>query len=276
MLHLLTKWHPEDDPISREQAEVLFSLTAGALTEKAMEGFLVVCSRFVDELGHHRTAELGQIFRTDRPEGKRALVESLEFMTDWVGGMDGYLRSYPVTIIPPRPAFPQFKILGIDTLAPRLYRVLDSNAVVYPSDEPIKDYIQRIGRLPAMPKQTRPVRRTKPRFHWCSYEKWACPETTREALQILPNWSDCRLRANILTEHVKKSAFVAFNGDRQDPTDDTLKFYKYYYEPLAQDHPPHIGGGPQIVLDGAPKVETLEQWHPVNHTWETIWTHPKR
>lgn len=89
MRHLLTKWHPEDDPLSREQYDVLEGLVGKLLTEAAVEGFLIVSSRFVDEFGGHRTAELARIFQTDKPEGKQALIRSLEHMCDWVGGMDG-------------------------------------------------------------------------------------------------------------------------------------------------------------------------------------------
>jgi hypothetical protein len=64
MLHLLTKWHPEDDPVVRAQTETLLSLVGRSLTESAPEGFLIVCSRFVDEFGNHRTGELATIFRT--------------------------------------------------------------------------------------------------------------------------------------------------------------------------------------------------------------------
>ncbi|QEA40685.1 hypothetical protein FGL86_17455 [Pistricoccus aurantiacus] len=232
---------------------------------------MVVCSRFVDEYGNHRTNELEKIFRTESIEGKFALLHSLEYMQNWVGGMDGYKRQYPVTIIPKRPAFPQLKIVGIESLAKQIYRVLDSNSTAYPSDELIKDYIMRTGRLPAVPKQRRPVRRTKPRYHWCSYEKWEDPESTRDALQILPKWSDCRLRATVLTSNISRSAYVAFNGDKNDPSDASLRFYKYYYEPLAQDHPPLGGGGPQIALEGEPRVEVLEQWDELDCKWQMIW-----
>lgn len=272
MLRMLTKWHPEDDPIAKEQAKILLYLLEGMLTETAMEGFLIVCPRFVDEFGNHRTAELAEIFRTNCAEGKLSLLHSLEHIAKWVGGMDGYLRQYPVTIIPPKPTFPQFKIIGIETIANKLYRILDSNSEVYPTKELVKNYIQRTGRLPSVPKQKRPVCRSKPRYHWCSYDKYDDPETTREALQILPDWSDCQLRATVLTSNIKKSAYVAFNGDVNDPTNNKLRFYKYYYEPLAQDHPPQYGGGAQIALDGEPLVETLEQWDSSLAKWALIWT----
>jgi len=66
VLHLLTKWHLEDDPLTMAQVETLLSLLDGLLTEEALEGFLIVCSRFVDEFGNHRTEELANIFQTHR------------------------------------------------------------------------------------------------------------------------------------------------------------------------------------------------------------------
>lgn len=261
VLHLLTKWHPEDDPLTRAQVDVLLSLLGGLLTETALEGFLIVCSRL----------ELARIFRTNRLEGKLALLRSLEHVKNWVGGMEAYERVYPVTIIPPRPAFPLFKIIGIESVAAYLYRVFDSRSNAHPTDEPVKDYIKRTGRLPAVPRQRRPVRRSKPRYHWCSYEKWDDPEYTRQALQILPEWSDCQLRATIRTLNIRRSAYVAFNGDRFEKAGKRLRFEKYYFEPLAQDHPPLIGGGPQIGLEGAPLVDALEQWDDVLSEWRLVW-----
>jgi hypothetical protein len=272
MLNLLKRWYPEDDPITRDQVMTLSRLVAGSLTEKALEGFLIVCSRLVDEFGHHRTTELSNVFRTHKPEGKCALIRSLEHVNEWVGGMDAYMRSYPVTIVPPNPAFPQLKILGIETLETRMYRVMDSNATVRGTSELTKDYVQRTGRLPEVPTQAVPVLRSKPVYHWCSYTRWDTPDLTREALQILPEWkNDCRLRATILTADVAESAFMAFNGDRYDPGDSNLRFYKYFFEPLAQDHPALAGGGIQIGLDGAPPVETLSEWDESSAEWKTLW-----
>ncbi len=271
MLHLLTKWDPEDDPLTREQVDTLILFVGSLLTEKALEGFLIVCSRFVDEYGNHRTEELANIFRTNNIAGKLALIRSLEYMHNWVGGMDMYKKLYPVTIIPPKPAFPQLKIIGIENIARKIYRVLDSNGKAYPTDEYLRNFICRTGRLPAVPKQRHPVRRTKPRYHWFSYGKWDDPVTTCNALQILPEWSDCKLRATVSTSQIRRSAYVAFNGDKYDPSNHKLHFYKYFYEPLAQDHPPFDGGGTQIAVEGGPLVDTLECWNEADKTWRVIW-----
>jgi len=272
MLDLLKRWYPEDDPITRDQAETLITMLGEQLTEKAFEGFVIICSRLVDEFGNHRTSELSNVFRTTKPEGQRALVRSLEHINAWVGGMEAYIRLYPVTIKPPNPAFPQLKILGIDTIEPFLYRVMDSNALVGGTSELTKDYIQRTGRLTEVPVQTVPVLRSKPIYHWCTYTTWDTPDATRDALQILPEWqNNCRLRATILTSNVAESAFMAFNGDRYDPSDSELHFYKYFFEPLAQDHPLLVGGGIQIGLEGAPLVEALEQWDDLAGEWTTVW-----
>lgn len=271
MLQLLTKWHSEDDPIIRDQTEVLIFMLEGLLTEKALEGFLIVCSRLVDEYGNHRTKELSSIFRTHKLEGRLALLHSLEYVNDWVGGMEAYEHLYPVTINPSSPAFPQLKIIQVETLEPRLYRLIDSRALVYGTDKSIREHIQRTGRLPVVPVQTIPVLRSKPVYHWCSYEKWDSPTSSRDALQILPDWkNDCRLRASILTSDIEGSAFMAFNGDK-DPSGFNLQFYNYYFEPLAQDHPELTGGGPQIGLDGEPIVEALEEWDEASAEWKILW-----
>lgn len=268
----ISKWDSEDDPITREQVEVLNDILVGQLTEEALEGFLIISSRLVDEFGNHRTGELVKIFKTESTAGKEVLRASLEYVCRWVGGMKGYVDRYPVTIIPPRPAFPLFKIIDIHKLANRIHRVLDSQQTVYKSRELIKDYVKRTGRLPPLPRQRHPVRRSKPKFHWCSYETWANPDATKEALQILPEWKrDCRLRVTLPTYCLKRSAYVAFNGDEYDPENSKRRFYKYFYEPLAQDHPSLPGGGAQIGVEGSPIVDVLEEWDDGTQRWETLW-----
>ena len=273
----------QSDPISDEQVRVLSTLLGGSVSDEELEGFLIVCSRLVDESGGHRTDELADIFRTSATSaGRDVLRQSLRYMNRWVGGLAGYESRFPVTIIPARPAFPLFKIVGIDRIAVTLFRVLDSNARVGSPGEPVKQFIARTGRLPGVPRQARPVRRSKPRFHWCSYSAWESPSATRKALQILPEWSDCSLRVWIPASHVSRSAFVAFNGDT-DPDNGHLKFVGYVLEPAAQDHefppdgglqPDHEslpGGGLQIGVAGAPRVSVLEEWSERQHQWNIVW-----
>ena len=89
MIELIKKWYPEDDPITEEQGRMLIDVLGDDLTEEAFEGFLVVCSRFVTDFGDHRTSELFHLFRTHKPEGRRALLRSLEHLSRWVGGWTG-------------------------------------------------------------------------------------------------------------------------------------------------------------------------------------------
>jgi hypothetical protein len=262
----------EPDPITDEQVRVLFALLGGSVSDEELEGFLIVCSRLVDEFGGHRTHELGDIFRTSTPEGRDVLRQSLRYMNRWVGGLAGYESSFPVKIIPARPAFPLFKIVGIDRIAPTLFRVLDSRAAVRGTREPVRQFIARTGRLPGVPRQVRPVRRSKPWFHWCTYSAWESPSATREALQILPEWkSDCSLRVSIPASRVSRSAFLAFNGDT-DPDKGRLKFVGYFYEPVARDHEPLPGGGFQIGVAGGPRVSMLEEWSKRQHKWNIVWS----
>ena len=287
-------WEP--DPITDEQVRVLFTLLGSPVLDEELEGFLIVCSRLVDEFGDHRTDELADIFRTSTtPAGRDVLRQSLRYMSRWVGGLAGYESRFPVTIIPARPAYPLFKIVGIDRIENTLFRVLDSRKTVGSPGEPVKQFIARTGRLPGVPRQVRPVRRSKPWFHWCSYTAWESPSATREALQILPEWSDCLLRASIPASHVSRSTFLSFNGDRpillppdEDPDPDLpsdedpdpnkkrekprrLEFVKYFYEPMAQDHESLPGGGLQIGVAGAPRVSVLEEWSERQHKWNIVW-----
>jgi hypothetical protein len=261
----------QPDPITDEQVRVLRTLLGGSVSDEELEGFLIMCSRLVDEFGGHRTHELAEIFRTSTPEGQEVLRQSLRYMNRWVGGLAGYESRYPVTVIPARPAFPLFKIVGIDRIAETLFRVFDSHAQVRSTGEPVKQFIARTGRLPGVPRQVRPVRRSKPRFHWCSYGAWESPAATRNALQILPEWkSDCSLRVSLSTSHVSRSAFLTFNGD-SDPDNGRLKFVGYFYEPVAQDHESLPGGGLQIGVAGAPRVSVLEEWSEQQHRWTIVW-----
>jgi hypothetical protein len=261
----------QPDPIIDEQVRVLFALLGGPVSDEELEGFLIICSRLVDEFGGHRTHELADIFRTSTPEGRDVLRQSLRYMNRWVGGLAGYESRFPVTVVPARPAFPLFKIVGIDRIAPTLFRVLDSHATVRGTGEPVKQFIARSGRLPGVPREPRPVRRSKPWFHWCSYSAWESPSATRKALQILPGWkSDCSLRVSIPASRVSRSTFLAFNGDT-DPDSGRLKFVGYFYEPVAQDHEPLPGGGLQLGVAGSPRVSVLEEWSKRQHKWKIVW-----
>ena len=162
-------------------------------------------------------------------------------------------------------------MLGIDKLVTSLYRVLDSQATLPATGEPVATFVARTGRLPPVPVQRRPARRTKPRFHWCSYEAFGNPKETQSGLQIRPEWSDCRIRAVLSTQRLGAHAYLAFNGDRHDPDDPKLRFYNYFYEPLAEDHPELAGGGTQIGLDGSPIVEALEEWDRAGTRWICTW-----
>ncbi len=77
--------------------------------------------------------------------------------------------------------------------------------------------------------------------------------------------------ATVSTSKIHQSAYVAFNGDKYDPADKKLRFYKYFYEPLAQDYPPFDGGGPQIAIEGGPLVDILENWDDANKKWRVVW-----
>ena len=256
---------------------MLFALLGGSVSDEELEGFLIICSRLVDEFGGHRTHELADIFRTSTSEGRDVLRQSLRYMNRWVGGLAGYESRFPVTTVPARPAFPLFKIVDIDRIAQTLFRVLDSHATVHSTGEPVKQFIARTGRLPGVPRQVRPVRRSKPRFHWCSYSAWESPSATWKALQILPEWSDCSLRVSIPASHVSRSTFLTFNGDTDNGDTDSnkgrkrrLKFVEYFYEPVAQDHESLPGGGLQLGVAGAPRVSMLEEWSKRQHKWNIV------
>lgn len=263
------------DPITEEQIHVLVTLLGGPVSDEELEGFLIVCSRFVDEFGGHRTGELVEVFRTSTAEGREALRQSLRYINWWVGGYARYEYRFPVRPFPARPAFPLFKVVGVEQIAKTLYRVFDSRAKMGETGEPISDLIARTGRLPGVPRQGRPVRRSKPRLHWCSYTAWESPAATRDALQILPEWkSDCSMRASISALCVSHSTFVAFKGDSKPeyaPDGRELKFVGYFYEPTAQDHPALPGGGLQVGVAGAPRVFMLEKWSESEGEWSVVW-----
>lgn len=268
---LLRQWHTEDDPISREQADTLLSMLGETeLTEAAFEGFLIIAGRLVDDVGNHRTASLSQVFCTGSAAGRRAMLRSFEYFQRLTGGMEGYERRYPVTIIPAQPAYPLLKIRGIERLIPHVYRVLDSKRTIPGTREGVSRYIARTGHLPSLRKQRHPVVRQKPHMHWCSYGKWSTPSQTAEALQIEPHWNNCELRATISTRRIRNSAYLAFSGDPLSQRLERLKFNQYFYEVLTQDGS-FAGGGIQVAVDGKPAVQCLEQWDGPSKAWKIVW-----
>lgn len=260
-----------EDPITLEQIEILSEILEGDIDQGVLQGFLIMSSRLVDNFGHHRTKELVRVFRTDTDEGKSCLKRSLRDLSCHLGTYTEYAKSYPVSIIPPSPAFPMLKIIGIETITKYVYRVLDSKSKIRDTEELVENYIKRTGHLPWAKPPKDPVLRAKPKFvHWCSYVKLPTPTETQEALQILPEWSDCKIRATIKSDDIKGCAYMAYNGDRSDPNNDVLGFYGYFFEPLTQDHPPLAGGDVQINVFGDPKVHKLEKWCDINGCWVIV------
>jgi hypothetical protein len=81
------------------------------LTESELQGFLIVGNRFVDRFGHSRIGELQRVFHTDCPDGRRALAVSLAHVAANLGSYEQFARAFPVTIIPPLPAYPLLQIV---------------------------------------------------------------------------------------------------------------------------------------------------------------------
>jgi hypothetical protein len=270
---LIRKWHPEEDPLTREQCATLIDILDDTpLSTRAFEGFLMISGRLVDDVGNHRTGELVNVFRTHLPAGRQSLVLSLEDFANSVGGMERFERDFPVSIIPPIPAFPLIRIRRIDLLAHVVYRLLDSTMIVQSSGLPVVEHIVATRRLPFLPYQRVLVQRTKPRMHWCSYQRWTTPRESGSALQIRQAWSDCGVRATITCRSIRGCAFVALNGDTEHPDHKHLGFYGYFLEPLAQDHPELAGGGVQIAVHGAPKVCALERWDESAQCWTQVFS----
>ncbi|OBB85147.1 hypothetical protein A5760_08895 [Mycobacterium colombiense] len=220
----------------------------------------------------------------------------MEKLLDFVGSLQKFEQDYPVLINDPQlgslPAFPQLPVLDIDKITPTLYRAMDSKAVVYPTKEPIREFISREGRLPPAPSLTGLILRAKPKIHWCSYERYDSPSATASALQILQEYgNDCTLRATLPTKGLDDSVFVAFNGDTEY-TDQAsnrnlfrrlrwcrkykkiYKFVGYFVELKTQDHPELPGGGLQVGVVGSPKVFKLEEWNSAESCWSIIWNEP--
>jgi hypothetical protein len=268
-----------NDPLTAAQVETLGSLLAEQWSEKARDGFLVFSGRFLDEFGRDRTKQLGVLYKTDLLNGRVALRRSLEALLDSVGNLAQFERDFPVFVNDPDHGslgvFPQLPILGIEEIASKLYRVMDSKAKVHGTGEPLRDFIMREGKLPYLESPARLVLRKKPRIYWCSYECYESPLATCSALQILPTWNtDCKLRATFPTAGMEGTAFVAYNGDSRYSDNTPGAFAGYYVEIRTQDHPDLPGGGLQIGVVGSPTVSALEEWIDAQNRWLTIWRRP--
>ena len=277
-----------NDPITPSQVEILRGLLGDQWSDEARNGFLVISGRFVDDMGIDRTEELAELFRTESATGRLALRRSLEALLDFVGSLQKYESDYRVLVNDPEygslPALPQLPILGIEELTPSLYRAMDSKTMVYGTNEPIRDFISREGKLPYLPPPERLVLRAKPKIHWCSYTRYDSPSATSSALQILPEYhNDCTLRATLPTKGLDCSVFVAFNGDTTYPDphpNESMAFVGYYVEVKTQDHPEDDegglfpGGGIQVGVFGSPRVLALEEWDDSENGWTTIWSDP--
>jgi hypothetical protein len=266
-----------NDPITAAQVEVLASLLSEEWSEEARDGFLVISGRFVDEFGADRTEDLATVFKTHLASGRRALRRSLEKLFGFIGSLRQFELDYPVLINDPevgsQAVFPQLPILGIEEITPNLYRVLDSSAKLPGTADLLRDYIMGEGKLPYLAPPAGLVLRKKPRMHWCSYERYESPAATSSALQILPNWNtDCKLRATLLTDPLKESVFVAFNGDTEYEDKRAGAFAAYYVELKVQDHDELPGGGVQVGVVGEPDVLSLEEWNDSEGRWANIWT----
>jgi hypothetical protein len=273
-----------NDPLTAGQIATLERLLQSEWSEKARDGFLIVSGRFIDETGTDRTEELRRLFHTDFPEGRGSLRRSLEALFDAAGSLVQFEKEFPVYINGPEHGslgvFPQLPILGISMLETKIYRVFDSRAAVYksPTGELVRDYIIRTGMLPVMPIPESLLLRKKPPTYWCSFEKYANPTASREALQILEKWrSDCKLRATLPTAALEGLAFVSYSGVTEYPSylinlsQNPPAFAGYNVEPVASDHPELPGGGLQIAIVGEPPVAVLEQWQDDRDEWFVIW-----
>lgn len=272
-----------NDPLTAQQVSTLAALLQRQWTEKARDGFLVISGRFIDETGTDRTDELRPLFHTDTPQGRRSLRLSLEALFDAVGSLEKFEADYPVYINDPvhgsLGVFPQLPILGIGTLAPNIYRLFDSRAIVYKSTELVRDYITRTGKLPEMPRSASLILRKKAHMYWCSFGRYESPAASRAALQILEKWnSDCRMRATLPTAELGHLAFVAYSGVSEYPphvknlSKNPPAFAGYNVEMKASDHLELPGGGLQIGVVGEPPVTLLEEWRDEKSAWGEVWS----
>lgn len=255
----------DDDPIHDEQLAKVEELLGRWLSASEYEGFLIVGNRFVDRFGGTRIGELSKTFETHRPVGRAALAASLSRVAHSLGSYERFATAYPVTIIPPLPAYPLFPIVGIENIRPEVYRILDSTRAA-------AEYVKSTRRLPLCPYPAEPVLRKRPQVHWCAYERWETPDETRRRLQILPGWSDCQLRATLSTASVAETCFVAYSNDPNDPGTKGLEFHGYFFEGLTQDHDElgYAGDAVQIWVFGEPQVTALEEWDTDKQIWSPL------
>ena len=262
----------DEAEFEHEQLEIVEGLVGRALTSAELEGFRIVYPRFIDRFGGTRLPELQHVFRTHLPAGRAALAESLQRVTQSLGSYDDFAARYPVSIIPPLPAYPLFPIVGIASFQRSVYRVFSSTNI------PALTHIRSTGRLAPIAQPAEPVLRSVPRGHWCAYEQWASPDETRRGLQILPEWSDCCARATLATSDIEGNAFVAYALDPNDPETRGLAFHGYFYEGLTQDHDDapydYPGQAVQICVFGDPPIQVLEEWRAESETWEVSWSRP--
>lgn len=262
----------DEDEFEAEQRRIVEMLLDRPLDPREIEGFRIVYPRFIDRFGGSRLGELQRIFRTDTAEGKFGLAASLLRVADQLGSYDEFAANYPVTIKPPQPAYPLFPILHLSTFQPTVHRVLGSN------NARALSHIRETGRLPLIPQPQEPVLREPPQGHWCAYESWASPEETGNALQILPKWSDCRMRATLDAVDLHGLAYIAYSIDPNDPDTRGLTFHGYFFEGVTQDHDDapyeYTGDAVQICVYGSPRVKYLEEWNAAATRWETTWRSP--
>lgn len=256
----------DTDPLHDEQLAIVDGLLQRQLEPAEYEGFLIVSSRFVDRFGGTRIGGLAQIFRTDLQEGRDALAASLRQVAARIGSYERFAADYPVTIIPPLPAFPLFEIVGIERIRQEVYRTLDSRSAAI-------SHIEATGRLPERALPCEAVLRHTPRAHWCSYERWPDPRATRQALQILPAWSDCEARATLRAAAIQGLAFVPYSDDPDDPGTKGLEFHGYFFEGITEDHGASglSGQAVQICVFGAPAVALLERWSAREARWVPVY-----
>ena len=209
------------------------------------------------------------IFRTDCRAGRDALAASLRRVARNLGSYQQFSDSYPVTIIPPLPAYPLFEILALETFQDAVFRTLDSRSAAIA-------HIKATGHLPELALPAEPVLRRTPKAHWCAYEKWQSPQATRSSLQIRPEWSDCRARATLASSAIKALAFVPYSDDPDDPETRGLEFHGYFFEGRAQDHEAAElpGKAVQICVFGQPQVAALEEWNDADGAWRLTWLRP--